>query len=242
MKLKLISDIHLNHYGGASAQRWENLNREKADVLVIAGDIGEDLKQKASFIELACNKFDKVIAIDGNHDLFYLSFEEEEKNRNNLNSKYSNLHFVDNQVVTINEYKFVCSTMWFGVGPLDPNPNRWVDSCYIKGKYPAIKEHHEKSMAFLEENVTEGSIVVTHHLPSYRCISDRWVGNPYNNFFANECTSLLEKKPKLWLHGHSHDRLNGLKINETYCYRNPYGYPTEDTKFDIDFVIDLKDF
>ena len=53
----------------------------------------------------------------------------------------------------------------------------------------------------------------------------RYQGSPLNCFFA--CPEaeaiLLEKAPRLWVHGHTHDSLD-YQLGKTRVLCNPFGY------------------
>jgi hypothetical protein len=74
-----------------------------------------------------------------------------------------------------------------------PNLKDWV---YDEQK--AFQTH-------LEENLGEGDIVVTHHMPSDLVIHDLFKGSVINRFFVCDYTELImDRKPALWLFGHTH--------------------------------------
>jgi len=61
-------------------------------------------------------------------------------------------------------------------------------------------------------------------LPTRHSISKRWQGNPLNRYFVTDLTALiLQKQPKLWIHGHTHDSKD-YKLGVTRIVCNPYGY------------------
>ena len=85
-------------------------------------------------------------------------------------------------------------------------------------------EENAKAVAFFREHVQPGDIVVTHHVPSQRCIAPRFVGSPLNPFFVCDLTGLiLKSQPRLWLHGHTHSSA-AEQIGATMVLCNPFGY------------------
>ena len=70
-------------------------------------------------------------------------------------------------------------------------------------------------------------MVVTHHMPSEKCVSPRFVGSPLNVFFhSNFDDFIIDRKPKLWLSGHTHDPYDFM-IGETRLVCHPRAYPSE---------------
>jgi hypothetical protein len=68
-------------------------------------------------------------------------------------------------------------------------------------------------------------VVVTHHLPSQRCVAPQWAGHPLNPFFVCELDALIqERRPAIWIHGHTHDSVD-VRVGETRILCNPFGYP-----------------
>jgi hypothetical protein len=56
---------------------------------------------------------------------------------------------------------------------------------------------------------------------------DQWSVSATNAFFVCDMTSRVrERQPKLWIHGHSHDRCDYL-LGKTRVVANPLGYPNE---------------
>jgi len=91
-----------------------------------------------------------------------------------------------------------------------------------------VYEENARAVDFLDQQLRPGDIVVTHHLPSQRCVAPRFVGNPLNPFFVCDLTELiLERRPRLWLHGHSHASTR-IQIGETTVLCNPFGYMGEE--------------
>lgn len=85
-------------------------------------------------------------------------------------------------------------------------------------------------MDFIRENVSkQPCIVITHHAPSYTCISDEYLGNKLNCCFASHLDDLL-KHPNLlgWTYGHTHhnvSRFTPTNFLYSNCYRTDnYNY------------------
>ena len=100
------------------------------------------------------------------------------------------------------------------------------------------------TLLFLKKELQQGDILITHHLPSNKCVSDFFEGNSYNCFFVGDIENIiLQQKPSVVIYGHTHESnyfdLDGVKF---YC--NPYGYPREQQKknmkkFDSNLIVEV---
>jgi Icc-related predicted phosphoesterase len=87
-----------------------------------------------------------------------------------------------------------------------------------------IFKENKKSLKFLDWHVTKDSIVITHHVPTAKSTPARYVGDPVNMFFLCDMEGFIkERKPKLWIHGHTHDSFNYM-LESTHMVCNPLGY------------------
>jgi predicted phosphodiesterase len=70
-------------------------------------------------------------------------------------------------------------------------------------------------------------VVVTHHLPSYKCIAPQFVGLDLNCCFASHSDDLIGMPGVVaWIYGHTHD-LRRTWIGKCLCVVNAVGYPGE---------------
>jgi predicted phosphodiesterase len=71
-------------------------------------------------------------------------------------------------------------------------------------------------------------LVLTHHLPTHRMISLKFIGNPLNSCFASsaleQCAAAV--KPQTWIFGHSHIR-DWKVLDGVLCAINSHGYEGE---------------
>jgi Icc-related predicted phosphoesterase len=245
--IKLISDLHID-FDDNNLDFIQSIPHDNVDVLICAGDLvtaGNIEKQFDSF-KIMSDNFKNVIFVLGNHDFYGHHIQEVYEIINNFQSKLSNFFLLNNSRIIIEGYWFTGCTLWFPQTKPAMHPN-WVDYANIKGSEGSsshdIWQEFNKSYRYLQDNLQQGDILVTHHLGSYEQIASRWRGSRSNCFFVGDIENIiLEKKPILHLMGHSHEPLNGLRVGQTLCYRNPRGYPYEDVGFDPGFILDLENF
>ena len=98
--------------------------------------------------------------------------------------------------------------------------------------YPddTIREHKNTIEWFKQVLPTlRGKVVmITHHAPSFRSISDDYVTSETIGAYATDVEALIyEHSPELWVHGHIHDTRDYM-IGDTRIVCNPKGYPRKD--------------
>jgi len=236
MLVSILSDIHLEHYydPDKAMQFLERIRPvEMADVLVLAGDIWS-LGKQPTFRYL--DEFRKwavdIVYVPGNHEWYGTSPRLE--GQDTLKA----LHDEGLRVLGPGYYesfsydgiKFVGTTCWYPDNPkVRKHLTDWSDTAYIRGHIKWWEKFQLEERQHLWNNVEEGCIVVTHMLPTWDCVSEQYLADSYNCLFVSNVQDLLlAKKPRLWIHGHSHDKLD-MMIGETRCVRNPIGYPSERT-------------
>lgn len=241
MKINLISDLHCRmnpsetypHFNFPYfAKGFEIDAIEKADVLVVAGDlaVASTYQNVCLMLKQHCDLFGmKLVAVKGNHDYYGSSYEEMSKEPLG-------------QVVSVGGVSFVCSTGWSPV-----KKNTWLIRHQLYDYY-AIKgftventvELSKKQYDWIYQTVIEQSkiadkiVVVTHHLPSSAFISDQYRGSQINEAFAvmdyetEQMVFDIAHMPKVaaWMHGHSHDPYMA-KVGNCLFVRNPIGYENE---------------
>ena len=69
-----------------------------------------------------------------------------------------------------------------------------------------------------------GSVVVTHHVPSFELVAPEFKGSPLNGAFAVELGNYIAASPiEYWIYGHSHRNIDKI-IGNTRCVSNQLGY------------------
>ena len=252
MRIQLVSDVHVEFDrekddNGTPIEGFRpgasfiaSLDPSTADVLVLAGDIGPRVAQVLEVVDAIATIYapKPVIWVHGNHEYYGSSVELMRSRTEILCEEHENLFFLDNSAVTIQGRRFIGATMWYP----DPGPKHWYwsDFRHIRGSHTVIPFEAQASRAFFERELRQGDIVVTHMLPSYECVAERWKDSDTNRFFVHDMTDLiLARRPTLWMFGHTHDPTD-TKVGETRCVANPKGYPYEKNPFNPNLIIEME--
>jgi len=207
MKIGILSDLHMS-----SVRPWD-FEPEDDVFYICAGDITEEHDMRHDWIQ---RHKDHMFAINGNHD-------------------YYDGHFTDaiygTKTHEVNGIKIAGATLWTDLS----NPLDWlvyagalIDKRYIADMtHERMIETHNAHKEFLLKSYAD--IIVSHHTPSRRSIHERYQGDSVNVCFANDLDKdifTMDKQPKLWIHGHTHDRFDYI-IGETRVICHPRGYKGE---------------
>lgn len=234
------SDLHLDH-----AKLSYPIKNRGAKVLILAGDIIVPIKVRLheeyfAFFKEMCDKFEYVLYVPGNHE-YYGAYMNVMDNFlfHNVGHIPDNLLYLQSKEVLIDDITFAGSTLWtdyFKQSPFSMQRARgFSDHIMIKDFSPeeAVAKH-ERTKAFFER--TKAQVFISHHAPCGGSVNPKWAGHPDNGSFYSSLDKLiLEKQPKLWIHGHMHDPVDYM-VGKTRIVCNPRGYPMERSpRFQYDF-------
>ncbi len=225
MNIQILSDLHLEFHSDNGDSFISSMDSTDVDVLVIAGDLGTSTVLPEALRQLT-DKFPHVVYVAGNHDYWGSTFDILHDTLGKLNDGISNLHWLNHDVVTIDNQRFVGSCLWFRQSTIDAGQHmvNFTDFHYIGGFVDRVYKENKKAIDFFTHNLKEGDIAITHHLPSFACVAPNWVGSPLNRFFVCDMEEIIKKtKPVLWVHGHTHENCD-LVLGQTRLVCNPFGY------------------
>lgn len=224
-KILVLSDLHVDLF-----QKDPNflVNPDSFDIAFVCGDIANNAKETLRYMK----KFkEKVIHnkpmcfVAGNHDRWGKSFEDSESFLQQIPG------YLNRQETEFQGQRILGCTLWYKPSAY-ATKNDWSDYHFIID-WENIRSEHAQDVAFLQDEMREGDIVITHMLPGIESVSSGYICDPYNSFYVTELGPLiLERKPKLWVGGHSHDFMNKT-IHETMYIRNPRGYRGENPKYKL---------
>jgi Icc-related predicted phosphoesterase len=230
MKINYISDLHLE-FGPLE------IEPEAGDILILAGDVC--IKCRVDWINDIAGRFNHVIYVLGNHEFYRGAIDSiYRKTREGL---VDNVHLLENESITIDNVTFHGATLWSDF--CNGNPMSYMECNNAINDYRLIRagdgEHrfnpqiahslHRISKAFLQENVKEGDVVVTHMAPSLLSIHEKYKNDMnINGAYASDLSELiLDTKAELWFHGHVHTSFD-YTIGNTRILCNPRGYVGEE--------------
>lgn len=233
MRLRVLSDLHLEHFYGQTLRDayLHKLDLSDVDVLILAGDIGSYYDDTLKLgLELLAKKGKPIIFVPGNHEP-YLPYRgvkpvDEQPLRSALHRKYPNLHWMDNSVVEIDGVRFLGTTLWYpdDITKTLPYKRGWSDFIYIPGFESWVYRENAKAVTFLKRTLRPGDVVVTHFLPTYASVAREYKGHKDNSFFVSDLSNLiLDGAPALWAHGHTHESMDYM-LGQTHIVCNPFGY------------------
>ncbi len=243
MRIQPVSDLHLE-FEQDQGQRFALSLPVLGDVLVLGGDILPLLRatQIRETLGWFCHRFPRVIYVAGNHEYYETSPAPASDLLASCAREFPNLHVLDAATVEIDGTRFVGATLWYPLTPDEANYRPFLaDFALIQQFVPWVHETHARHLAFLEQTVRPGDVVVTHFVPHPRSIAPQFEGSPLNRFFvAEDAAPLVEHRgARLWLHGHTHTSFD-YRVGDTRVVCNPRGYPAEPgTSMNPELIIEV---
>ncbi len=239
MRIWVMSDLHY-HDG------WPYVPPDvapDADVIVIAGDAGEEMSRRAiPWLAESFKKYGRpVIYVPGNHD-FYHAHLIHEVRKGQLVAEHHGIHLLAiGQSVIIDGVRFVGATLWtdFDLGSYghfaELEAMRWLnDYRYVRAEnyrkalpkdtasaHVAQRYRIEQILAQPFEGPT---VVVTHHAPLEQSLQNGRVENELDAAYASDLSGLVSTyAPEFWIHGHIHCNRDYV-YDRTRVVANPRGY------------------
>lgn len=244
MKLLVLSDLHLEN--GYFEPQEDAV--EKADVIVLAGDI----HPAPNGIEWARQTFgDKpIVYVAGNHEYFECEWDAGLRLMR-ATAKECGVHFLENDAVVINGVRFLGCTLWtdfefYGMEKkkylMERAEVNWPDysgrikaTSSVTGHLRPVMtmQRFWESRTWLQGQLPLGepskTVVVTHHYPHQKSTSPKFANDAMNVVFGSHVSESLMQQASLWIHGHVHSAVNYRIGDDTRYVRviaNPKGYST----------------
>lgn len=267
MKLTLYSDLHLEFDPNFRPRN------PGSDVLILAGDIcvadyfnrgPESPKRQLAdqfleFFEHVSSEWGTVIYINGNHESYFGRFDRTSSTLKKNLEHLTNIHHLDNEILELDGYTFVGTTLWTSLNNGNPITETIVqgamnDYKVIQNKFGSTyrklipsdtTREHMLAKQFISQTSIENDrlVVVGHHAPSSQSVHSRYNGvNDYQVNFAyySDLENFILDHPniELFVHGHTHDSFS-YEIGSTKVLCNPRGYNGENPNFDEELIIEL---
>ncbi len=243
MRIVPVSDLHIDHMRPDTLEQMIAAIPRDIDVLVVAGDVATSGKRVAGLFDTLCGEFSEVIYVIGNHEYYNNTVEDLHETVAGIVDSHQNLHWLDNSVVTINQQRFLGSTLWF---PFQESNKKYERPMADFGQIPQfcdwVYEENRRSQDFLRASTTGTDVVITHFMPTYRSVAPQYAASPFNRFFVSPMDDLIdEAQPRLWIHGHTHIAcLHQMGSTRVAC--NPFGYESigEEARFCPWLILETK--
>jgi predicted phosphohydrolase len=230
--MNLVSDIHLEFYSKKFRDFGLFLpsNISPKGIAILAGDIGYPHSEiYKTFIGYASKNYDNVVIVAGNHEYYSKRHDFDTINAKieEVCSQFNNVYFLNNKIVTIDQIKFIGTTLWTNLEGLSPDISM-NDLNFMS--LTRIKNNFEKNIKFIEESLQENKnyecVIVSHHLPTFKLL-DKQNDPRFFPCYASDLEHIMEKNSNIshWFCGHTHTSKES-RIFSTLCAVNPVGYPT----------------
>ena len=254
MKLRILSDLHLEHCPFTIPA----LPDDATMTLVLAGDIGQISQRQIlePFLIDACSRFRHVVYVMGNHEYYGGEFPASVGLLDAWNLP-PNLHRLEKSDVILDGINFAGATLWTDFSRLDPeclhacltylpdfDNTQFRDATEYPNKPPAplTPEHqyraHQSTRNWLAatllrlEHSGRPTVLVTHHGVSWQSVLPKDQGLTTNGGIVSDLTDLLlASPPTLCIHGHTHDSFDyriGPPTRGTRVVTNPRGIGNPD--------------
>lgn len=240
MNIQLASDLHCEVHRDGGRSFVDSMDASGVDVLVLAGDICK-ARIRDPLLDLFgrwSSKYPCILYVPGNHELWDSRASEAMNLIKTTLVPYKNVHVMDNSILELGGRRFLGGPMWFGQwGDIDVAD--YPDFERIKGLSPWVIVENLKFKTFIRENLQKDDIVLTHYLPSMQSVPLKYRRSTSNAFFVCDMEELIkQRKPKLWLHGHTHGSCDYV-LGNTRVVANPLGLPKEPSTYNEKLVITL---
>lgn len=228
MRIRVASDLHVEQLGwDAWSDLVDTFSGNDADVLVLAGDVTslKYLDQARHVLGALCQKYGHVVFVPGNHEYYGTSIRDAQGVLSVLQTEIHNLRVLKNSYLHLDGQRFYGGSLWF---PDDPQHALYKDMMndfrLIDGIEPFCYIQNGDFRQWAKSMVDDETVVVSHHLPTPASIHPKYAGSQLNRFFLSDCSDLIDElKPKVWIHGHTHDSFDYVR-GSTRVVCNPYGY------------------
>lgn len=253
MNNQIISDLH-GECLGSPKELW-NFIIPSASIVIVAGDI-HSYRLEETLNELS-TKFEKVIAILGNHDYYMnniLSVIDYKPDKSLLNE---NVVILNRDCYELVDVVFIGCTLWsdFKNNDFSVNQNAKLninDFYRIKKQDfsrftpdDAIEIFNLDKQFIIDsieqyKNLGKKIVVITHFIPSYSLVLEKWktYNNLLNYYFSGNCDSIIEKYNDdidYFIFAHSHDATDKF-LGNIRCICNPLGYPNENLIYETKVI------
>lgn len=246
MLIQYVSDIHLEFHDKIYPEMFV---KPVAPYLALVGDIGvPDLSSYAVFLKWCSQNWKEIFLVAGNHEYYNVRCEiktdmmSKKEKIKQICQGLPNVHFLDCSSVYLPEYnlRILGCTLWSDIPDCvkekaitSMNDSRQILHLKDVPLTPwSVSELHVKERQWLNQEIhqceltNERCLVLTHYLPSFMLIHEKFQGHFLNSCFASHCDDLFRPPVVGWICGHTHIGMKRF-IHGIPVVLNPFGYPHE---------------
>jgi DNA repair exonuclease SbcCD nuclease subunit len=256
----LISDLHLDFWVKITwnpllaASRLHGMLKAvvpeaPSDVLVIAGDLGHENRQNASFVRRLAQVYKYVVLVAGNHDYYVQTAAQRRKYRmrsarrvdelRKLLSPIPNVKLLDGDWVKLDGVTYGGCSMWYdfqyGIQILNGHYaslyEHWRkhsnDARFVLGPAGWLEEAVREEKRKLRRVVGHADVIVTHAAPDWSRVPEgRELDKSTSFYYFDGKPYMPELQGKLWCYGHVHKRDDYTACGCRFV-NGSLGYPAE---------------
>jgi predicted phosphohydrolase len=235
LKLQYASDLHIEFPQNREFLKSHYL-QPAGEILILAGDIVPFavIDKHKDFFSYLSDNFKMTYWLPGNHEYYHFDIAEKS---GEVNEKIrSNLFLVNNISKVHENTKMIFSTLWSKISPghqwqIERSLNDFRLIKFNGYRFSADKFNrlHEECLTFIEkelnETLTENTVVISHHCPTFLNYPEQYKGDLLNEAFAVELYDLIHSsKIDYWVFGHHHSNVPEFSIGNTKLVTNQLGY------------------
>lgn len=247
LEINLVSDLHIDQWSLDLVNKYpcgpiKNIpmqwkNPDKAGILIVAGDISDNLEISLDYLNQISKYYDHVLFVDGNHEhvLKYPNLIEHQDIAYQTNILENNkLVYLPTQDFVIKDIAIIGFCGWwdYSNGPEPGYFHNWIEKMnnlimekeFSKNvKLRALEEYRllqDKLNHYEKREDIKKIIVVSHTLPFPEFAKS--ISTEFNSRLSN----IKSSKLKYWFFGHSHATFNRTHEGVKYI-SNPRGRPED---------------
>ena len=239
MRVFAVSDLHVDH--AANAQWVAALSRQDYtdDILILAGDLSDSLGQIEDTLNALATRFDKVLYVPGNHELWVIRNPELEDSIAKFVEvcRIVRRSGVSTECLCVGELAIVPLLGWYDYSfgaPDNKLRNAWMD--FRACRWPPHMNERQVTQFFTGMNEplpqSQGKQVISfsHFLPRIDLVAG-YVPQRYEYMHPIMGADILERQIRrlgasIHVYGHSHVNRR-VKLDGVAYINNAFGYPSE---------------
>ena len=239
MRVFALSDIHIDYDANAEWVAGLSVADYQDDVLILAGDVSDDLKLLDWCLGTLASRFKKVLFVPGNHELWVI---REDKRKNSLQKFDDVCAVVESSGASMQVFRergvsIIPLLGWYDYSFGEPSKELrsvWMD--YRACRWPAGFTDKEVALHFEKLNEkqigrTVGKVITYSHFLPRIDLMPGFIPRESRALFPVLGTVRLEAQLRglnadLHVYGHSHVNRH-VSIDGVSYINNAFGYPSE---------------